>query len=152
MLRIAPKTSISISKVENPTDNLCDGSLKRYIFPEHCASFSEPFKLRWCYSGKILTLFRPNIPDNSELCLKLNCAISFENWVSATLKSTFPLHKKWSFPLRIYSVNVSKPQFPADLVTFTEEILNGKLHFFCSVYIFGAKRKHWIKWLILCCI
>ena len=25
------------------------------------------------------------------------------------------------------------PQFPADLVTFTEEILNGKLHFSCSV-------------------
>ena len=25
------------------------------------------------------------------------------------------------------------PQFPADLVTFTEEILNGKLHFLCSV-------------------
>ena len=26
------------------------------------------------------------------------------------------------------------PQFPADLVTFTEEILNGKLHFLYSVY------------------
>ena len=25
------------------------------------------------------------------------------------------------------------PQFPADLVTFTEEILNGKLPFICSV-------------------
>ena len=25
---------------------------------------------------------------------------------------------------------MTKPQFPADLVTFTEEILNGKLHFF----------------------
>ena len=25
------------------------------------------------------------------------------------------------------------PQFPADLVTFTEETLNGKLHFFCAV-------------------
>ena len=25
------------------------------------------------------------------------------------------------------------PQFPADLVTFTEKILNGKLHF-CAVY------------------
>ena len=25
------------------------------------------------------------------------------------------------------------PQLPADLVTFTEEILNGKLHFLCSV-------------------
>ena len=24
------------------------------------------------------------------------------------------------------------PQFPTDLVTFTEEILNGKLHFLCS--------------------
>ena len=36
------------------------------------------------------------------------------------------LHKKLSFPLRIPSVNVDK----SDLVTFTEEILNGKLHFF----------------------
>ena len=26
------------------------------------------------------------------------------------------------------------PQFPADLVTFTEEIRNGKLHFLCSGY------------------
>ena len=26
------------------------------------------------------------------------------------------------------------PQFPADLVTITEEILNGKLHFLCMVY------------------
>ena len=25
------------------------------------------------------------------------------------------------------------PQFPVDLVTFTEEILHGKLHFSCSV-------------------
>ena len=24
------------------------------------------------------------------------------------------------------------PQFPADLITFTEEIRNGKLHFLCS--------------------
>ena len=34
-----------------------------------------------------------------------------------------------NFPLRISSVNVANMQFPADLVTFTEEILNGKLHF-----------------------
>ena len=37
--------------------------------------------------------------------------------------------KNWSFPLRISSVN---PQCSGDLVTFTEEILNGKLHFLCS--------------------
>ena len=28
------------------------------------------------------------------------------------------------------------PQETADLVTFTEEILNGKLHFLCSVRVF----------------
>ena len=30
-----------------------------------------------------------------------------------------------------------KPQFSADLVTFTEEILNGKLHFLCSVICYS---------------
>ena len=36
------------------------------------------------------------------------------------------------------------PQFSADLVTFTEEILNGKLHFLCSVswnYFSGFGKK-----------
>ena len=42
------------------------------------------------------------------------------------------LYKNKSFPLRISAVSVTKPQFPADVVTFTEEILNGKLHFLCS--------------------
>ena len=39
-----------------------------------------------------------------------------------------PTAQKMKFPLRISSVNM-------DLVTFTEEILNGKLHFLCSVKI-----------------
>ena len=39
---------------------------------------------------------------------------------------------KWSFPLRIYSVNVTKSAEKWYLVTFTEEILNEKLHF-CAV-------------------
>ena len=30
------------------------------------------------------------------------------------------------------------PQEPGDLVTFTEEILNGKLHFLCSVWFEGV--------------
>ena len=38
-----------------------------------------------------------------------------------------------SFPLRVFSVNVTNPQETADLVIFTEEIINGKLHFLCSV-------------------
>ena len=35
-----------------------------------------------------------------------------------------------SFPLRISAVHVTKSA--TDLVTFTEEILDGKLHFLCS--------------------
>ena len=41
-----------------------------------------------------------------------------------------PLQKKSSFPLRISSVNVTKSAVPSDLVTFTEKILDGELHFF----------------------
>ena len=37
------------------------------------------------------------------------------------------LHKKLCFSFKISSVNVT-----ADLVTFTEETLNGKHHFLCS--------------------
>ena len=54
------------------------------------------------------------------------CQISTMN----ALAKRLPLHKKWSFPLRISSVNVET----ADLVTFTEEILNGKLYFLCTLH------------------
>ena len=39
--------------------------------------------------------------------------------------------KKWSFPWRISSVNVTKS---AGNFTFTEENLNRKLYFLCSIY------------------
>ena len=42
------------------------------------------------------------------------------------------LHTKLSFSLRISSVSVTNSVIPADLVTFTEEILNGYF-IFCSV-------------------
>ena len=35
------------------------------------------------------------------------------------------------------------PQFPADLVTFTEEILNGKLHFLCGVPYYVRNGVHY---------
>ena len=40
--------------------------------------------------------------------------------------------QKWSFPLRISLVNMTKSAGTADLVAFTEEIFNGKLHCLCS--------------------
>ena len=50
-------------------------------------------------------------------------------------KKPLTLHKKWSFPLRISSVNVTKSTVSCGfgLVIFTEEILNGELHFLWSV-------------------
>ena len=47
-------------------------------------------------------------------------------------KTIHALHKKWSFLLRISSVNVTKSQGTADLLTFTAEIINGKFQFLCS--------------------
>ena len=45
-----------------------------------------------------------------------------------------PLHKKWSFPLRISSANVTKSEGNWGFgVTKSEEILNGKFHFLCAV-------------------
>ena len=52
----------------------------------------------------------------------------------------YSLHKKWSFLLRISSVNCDmwlNQQETADLVTFAEEILNEKLHFFGALVCFG---------------
>ena len=46
------------------------------------------------------------------------------------------LHSRWSFPLRIFSINV----------TYTEEILNWKLRFFCSVSPLGMT---WC-WILFC--
>ena len=66
------------------------------------------------------------------------------------------LHIKLSFPLRISSVNMTKS---ADLIAFTKEILNGKLHFFAlceemqswksntNVKLLGYRRAWLINWL-----
>ena len=44
------------------------------------------------------------------------------------------LHKKWSFRLRISSVNVTKCEGNCGFGHITEEVLNGKLHFLCSIW------------------
>ena len=56
----------------------------------------------------------------------------FYCFTSAIFKAS--LRKKWSFPLKISSVNVTNSLFPAESVIFTEEILNEKLHFLFSVH------------------
>ena len=43
-------------------------------------------------------------------------------------KNIFKVKKK----SKMFHMLEETPQFPADLVTFTEEILNEKLHFLCG--------------------
>ena len=65
--------------------------------------------------------------------IKCNHWIIINNtWLIFTIFAATSLRHKWSFPLGISSVMWLNPQFPADLVAFTEEILNGKLNFLCS--------------------
>ena len=58
--------------------------------------------------------------------LGISLVMLCRKWLTPTL------HKKWSFPLRASSVNVTNSAVYCDLVTITEEIRNGKLHFLCS--------------------
>ena len=98
------------------------------------------------YSTKFITITLLSIvpahhQEIKTICFIL-CLISFgeksQGRPNCVLKwclhsDVLTLHKKWSFLLRISLVNVTKSQETAHLVTFTEEILNGKLHFLCSV-------------------
>ena len=53
-------------------------------------------------------------------------------------ENTLTRHKKWSFQLRISSVNVTK------------EILNGKLHFLCSVNIYDYRKMRTSPQVVSC--
>ena len=64
--------------------------------------------------------------DFGQVIVSCVCAI-----LTLELCFTPALHKKWSSPLRISSVMWPNSQSLADLVAFTIEILNGKLHFLC---------------------
>ena len=60
-------------------------------------------------------------------------AIQFRFYMRIVLVVT--LHKKIKFSIKNFfsKCDQMRPNFPADLVTFTEKILNEKLHFLCSV-------------------
>ena len=60
------------------------------------------------------------------------------------------LHKKWSFSLRISSANVTKSAVNCSVFIFTEETLDGKLHFLCSAW---GLQLYWKKTAtqVFCC-
>ena len=75
------------------------------------------------------------------------------SWTEKLLSFPLTLHKKRNFTLRISSVNLTKSigscglpnlQVPADLVTFTVEVLDGKLHFLCIVSSFDIHNNEFL--------
>ena len=122
------------------------------------SGFAKPF--RWERSSRrvgIMLFIRDdipfrmikpgNVPSNTEavlinlrkrkwlMCCNPNKSLinKFTDDTGKALDSFVALDKKWSFPLSISSENVTKSAGNCWFVTFTEEILNGKLHFLCSV-------------------
>ena len=75
------------------------------------------------------------------------------SWTEKLLSFPLTLHKKRNFTLRISSVNLTKStgscglpnlQVPADLVNFTVEVLDGKLHFLCIVSSFDTHNNEFL--------
>ena len=59
-------------------------------------------------------------------------AIRLKKNLQDSVSKTSNIHKKYNFPLRIYLINVSKPQFYADMFTFTKYIFHKKF-IFCAL-------------------
>ena len=113
------------------------------------------------YYGKInLTEAYPRLPQTSKMqsfetknninfrykMLHPRCLL--EPWTRLYQDYNFcvsPLHKKISFPLKIFSVNMTKSVFLADLVTITKEILNGNLHFRAVPVCYVSKNQDFQK-------
>ena len=69
-------------------------------------------------------------------CLDLSKKMK-QNWIGLQIFhicfcAIFTVQKK-KFSIKDFFSKWLNPPFPADLVTFTEEIFNAKLHFLCSV-------------------
>ena len=81
---------------------------------------------------EIVELFSNNIAKTFSYGLNIskNIEIKYLFHLKTYFHVTDTFHK--SCKLRKSIINYLNPQFPADLVTFTKEILKGKLHFLCS--------------------
>ena len=80
----------------------------------------------------------------AKFCAKVKIAM---DTLLMFLMSEHALYKKSSFHSEFLQQMWSNQQFPADLVTFTEEILHGKLHFLCSDCIFYVRHT-----MLRCCL
>ena len=120
-------------------------SLKAWVETQNCEFKSTSYEFKstsyeiksTCYEFKstsyqsISTSYEYNWRVTSSSKIQVNVLTKLSALTSVAQ------HKKWSFPLRISS----------DLVTFTEEIRNGKLHFLCSVAFLSLSEETYKVWV-----
>ena len=114
---------------------------KLFFFYYH--SFLVLCRLRWWQtplkSGlKFLSVFDPIEIRLHEAAWWPAVTIRSKKWAK---KSFRPLYKIVTLILSLHKKCSFQFQIPVDLDKFTEEILNGKLHFLCSVYYWCQSSK-----------
>ena len=77
------------------------------------------------------------------LCLNNTMQFYIVSTLSVKYLQSYELHKKWSFPLRISLVHVT--QSAKNLVTFTGEILNGKLTLLHQIFNYKNEGQYFRK-------
>ena len=121
--------------LQNLQENICarvSFLIKLQVAP---ATLLKKALWRRCFPVNFAKFLRAPFQQNTsgQRLLYLQINYDFKSEDSNITIHSLSLHKKWSLPLRIFSVNVTKSAGNCDLVTFTEETLNGKLLFFFSV-------------------
>ena len=129
------------------TQTRCQRSLKILKCSLKFATVSLFFLSRICYvntvcyiscckyvrsfSGTYWILFG-NAEYSCEVTACFICVRSIISRMPTELSNHPHSTKKWNFTFRTLQQMCLNPQETADLVTFTGEIFNGKLHFLCS--------------------
>ena len=112
---------------------LCDENTKFLFFQRDWISKTSPVQLH-----QPLYMKMNQVHKGFPVCGDCDVWFPSNSFVSISFMT---LHQKWSFPLRISSVNVTKFATNCGFGHIHWRNLNGKLHFLCSVsHVLGAKR------------
>ena len=104
---------------------------ENWYLVEESANLS-PLSCQWKLDWTIVNHKSNASPSLSKFTIILLNPLLEQNAIRPALPLTSHC-TKMKFPMKDFFSKWPNAQFPADLVTFTEEILNGKRHFFCAV-------------------
>ena len=91
------------------------------------------FFVIWLFLFRFNVYFLKNKAKTKKVITKTNIEKNYTSLLVWTCNVTVALHKNWSFPLSISSVNVIKSAGNCEFGHIYWKILNGKLHFLYSM-------------------